>query len=291
MRGSLGGDNGGMTLQIAPPPQWEPVITQWLDSLRAQGLAQSTVKLRSYQLRRFTVWLATEHHGTELAAADVAVLQDWLATDGWSASTRKSARAAVRSFYHWLHYTGQIADDPSLKLRPIRVPIGKPRPAGELAVKHGMKHPDKRVPLMVKLAAMQGLRAVEICQVHTDDITEDLLGYSLRVRGKGGRVRVIPLNDQIARELLAHDPGYIFPGRIDGHLSPSYVSKLLSRALPHGITGHMLRHRAAGHFYHGTGYDLRATQELLGHASPATTQIYTPAIPDQMRKGIIAAAG
>lgn len=143
---------------------------------------------------------------------------------------------------------------------------------------------------MGKLASIEGMRAIEISRVHTDDVFEDLVGYSLRVHGKGNKTRIIPLATALALELLDRPRGYVFPGRIDGHLSAPYVSKLLSWNLPPGVTGHMLRHRAAGHYYAGTGYDLRATQELLGHASVATTQIYTPARNDQMRRGIEAAA-
>lgn len=280
-----------MNTAVIPPDDWLAPMRVWLDSLRSSGLARSSVKLRSYQLRRFAVWLAHEHAGCDPLDVTLDTLSEYLARDGWSNSTRHSARSALRSFYQWAYHTDRIVTDPSKRLRPISVPIGKPRPAGELAVKSAQKYHDERVRLMALLAAIQGLRAVEICRVHTDDVFDDLIGYSLRVRGKGDRVRVIPLDDRLARELRAKPPGFVFPGQINGHLSASYVSKLLSRALPEGITGHMLRHRAAGRFYTGTGYDLRATQELLGHASPATTQIYTPAIPDQMRRGILAAAG
>lgn len=291
MRGTLSLDNERMNSAVIPPDDWVALVRVWLDSLRSGGLAASSVKLRSYQLRRFAVWMRAEYPERGPLDVDLDVLSDYLAADGWSASTKHSARSALRSFYQWAYHTDRIPADPSKGLRPIRVPIGTPRPAGELAVRSAEKYHDSRVPLMVRLAAVQGLRAVEIARVHTDDVFPDLVGWSLRVHGKGGRVRVIPLDERLARELMSRPAGYVFPGRIDGHLSASYVSKLLSRALPEGITGHMLRHRAAGKFYYGTGYDLRATQELLGHASPATTQIYTPAIPDQMRRGILAAAG
>ncbi|MGO3832669.1 MAG: tyrosine-type recombinase/integrase [Microbacteriaceae bacterium] len=279
-----------MVNTISAPDTWVNLIAQWLDALRAEGLSQGSIKLRSYQIRRFSRWFFVEHANDNPLDAGIDTFQEWLSTDGWSPSTKKSARAALRSFYQWLVYSGRLSEDPTKQLKAIRVPVGSPRPAGELAVRSAMKSDDPRVPLMVRLASVQGLRAVEIARVHTDDVFEDLVGWSLRVHGKGGKVRVIPLDEALAYELRNREQGFIFPGRIDGHLSASYVSKLLSRALPLGITGHMLRHRAAGKFYQGTGYDLRATQELLGHASPATTQIYTPAIPDQMRLGILAAA-
>ncbi|WP_022899139.1 tyrosine-type recombinase/integrase, partial [Humibacter albus] len=80
----------------------------------------------------------------------------------------------------------------------------------------------------------------------------------------------------------------LFPGRVDGHLSAAYVSKLISRALPEGVTAHPLRHRFASRAY-AAERDIRAVQELLGHASVATTQIYT-AVPDAaLRRAALAA--
>lgn len=274
-------------LTISPPDDWVDLLLLWLDYLRATGSAKGTIKLRSYQLRRF----AAAHPELLPLTVTFDVLVAWQATEGWSASTRHSARSALRSFYGWAQLTERISVDPTRHLPRVRIPIGKPRPAGELTVRRVQRHESERIRLMAKLASIEGMRAVEIAQVHTDDVVQDLVGYSLRIEGKGGRVRVIPLDDDIATEILQRERGYVFPGKIDGHLSASYVSKLLSRALPDGVTGHMLRHRAAGRFYEGSGWDLRATQELLGHSSVATTQIYTPARTDQMRRGMLAAAG
>lgn len=244
------------------------------------------MKLRNYQLRRLA------HTYPEIDASDIGLdeLTAWLGNADWSASTRHSARSALRSFFGWLQLTGRRTDNPTLGLRSSRVPIGKHRPADEMSVRRIQRSDDERIALMGKLASIEGMRACEIAVVHTDDVIEDLLGHSLIVHGKGGKTRIIPLDDDLATEILAKPRGHIFPGRIDGHLSAPYVSKLLSRALPPAVTGHMLRHRAAGHYYAGTGWDLRATQELLGHASVATTQVYTPARTDQMRRGIQAAA-
>ena len=110
------------------------------------------------------------------------------------------------------------------------------------------------------------------------------------VLGKGGRRRVVPLTRRLALELRALPRGYAFPGNADGHLSAAYVSKLISRALPEGVTAHMLRHRFASRAYVGSGRDIRAVQELLGHTSVATTQVYT-AVPDgALRAGVEGAA-
>ena len=142
---------------------------------------------------------------------------------------------------------------------------------------------------MVRLAAHAGLRCCEICRVHRDDVAQNAAGYTLRVHGKGRKIRVIPISRALAHEILAAD-GYVFAGQIDGHLSAAYVSKLVSRALPDGWTAHTLRHRFASRAYVGAGKDIRAVQELLGHASVATTQIYTAVEDDIMRQAVEFAA-
>lgn len=275
-----------MQQTLIASPRWAQLISLWLDYLRSGDASRETVKLRSYQLRRLAVALPDADPLT-VGLDDLAA---WLGAKDWSAQTRRSARSALRGFFAWLQLTGRRADNPALGLRSRPVQPGVHRPADEMSVRRIQGSADKRLALMGRLAAIEGMRAVEISRVHTDDVIEDLLGYSLIVHGKGGKTRVIPLDGSIAREILSRPRGWVFPGRIDGHLSAPYVSKLLSRGLPPGVTGHMLRHRAAGQFYRGTDWDIRATQELLGHASIATTQIYTPARDDQMRRGISAAA-
>lgn len=100
---------------------------------------------------------------------------------------------------------------------------------------------------------------------------------------------MIPVPSTLARDILAAN-GWLFEGNIDGHLSAAYVSKLISRALPEGWTAHTLRHRFASMAYIGAGKDIRAVQELLGHASVATTQIYTAVEDDVMRAAVDFAA-
>lgn len=124
--------------------------------------------------------------------------------------------------------------------------------------------------------------------MRSEHVARTMGGYSLRVRGKGEKVRVVPISSHLAGLILEHD-GPAFPGQIDGHLSAGYVSKLISRALPEGVTAHMLRHRFATKAY-GASKNLRAVQELLGHASVATTQVYTAVDDDDLRTAAAAAA-
>ena len=264
---------------------WAGGISEWLEWLAAAGVSFETRRLRSKQLRRFGA-----ARGGDPFDVQFGELIAFLANPEWSPGTRRSFHNAVKSFYKWATLTGKCATDPAAELPKVPVPPGKPRPAGELAIRQGLKVADDRVSLMLRLAAFQGLRAGEISRIHTRDVVQDLLGHSLRVHGKGGKERLVPLQDNLAAELRDREPGFVLPGQHDGHLSPAYVSKLISHALPPGITAHMLRHRFAGMAYKGTGNDLRAVQELLGHASVATTQIYTPVMPDALRLGVAAAS-
>ena len=144
---------------------------------------------------------------------------------------------------------------------------------------------------MILLAVRCGLRCREICQVHTNDLFEDLIGWSLIVHGKGDKQRVVPAPDDVRVAIQSRENEYLFPGQIDGHLSPARVSELISEALPPGVTAHMLRHRYATRAYQLGGRDLRAVQHLLGHAYSTTTEIYVQTDDAAVRRAALAAAG
>lgn len=273
----------GMGKPLPVPPAWEPVLEEYAIWLRAAGRPESTVKMRRYQIARFA-------RTTALApfAATLDELIEYMGMHSWSPDTKHAHRSALRSFYSWGFSTGRIDADITALLPKVRTRAGKPRPAAEDVVSAALVGAEPRVRLMVALAAQAGLRCREIALVHRRDVERDILGWSLRVHGKGNKERMVPLPDVLAHRL--HDfPGYVFEGQIDGHLSPSYVSKLVSAALPEGVTAHMLRHRFASRAY-SLDHDIRAVQELLGHSSVATTQIYTAVATDALRRAAGAAA-
>ena len=132
---------------------------------------------------------------------------------------------------------------------------------------------------MARLAGEAGLRRAEVAQVHRDDLGEDINGWSLIVRGKGDKQRIIPITDSLANAINEYSSGYsprgfLFPGQIDGHISPNRVGVVLSKLMPPGWSMHKLRHRYASRGFAGT-HNIRAVQEALGHSSVATTQRYT----------------
>lgn len=142
---------------------------------------------------------------------------------------------------------------------------------------------------MIQLAAYSGLRRSEVTVVHSDDLFALSDGPWLRVHGKGGKTRIVPLTGVMAGEIRRAGAGHVFPSPVGGHLTPAHVGKLVSHALGEFWTMHTLRHRFASVGYYGNP-DIRAMQTLLGHARSETTEIYT-AVPDgSMRRSVNAAA-
>ena len=136
---------------------------------------------------------------------------------------------------------------------------------------------------MGRLAGELGMRRGEVAAVHHRDLVRDPKGWLLIVTGKGGRQRVIPVPDDLASDILAHNPdrGWLFPNGDGGHLCPPYVGHLISTLLG-PATMHQLRHRFASVAYART-HDLRAVQRVLGHSSLATTERYVLSTDDDDR--------
>lgn len=270
-------------LLLAPPTTWAQPIHDFLANLTRSGAPKPTRTLRSYHLRRFAV-----DCGTDPWSVTIHDLNAHIDRHTWAPSTRKTFRSTMREFYRWAIDHEHTDRNPADRLTRIRVPAGIPRPADDDAYEAALTNADDRTRLMLRLAA-SGLRCREIAAVHSDDVARVPRGWFIRVHGKGDRIRHVPIPEDLALELATID-GLAFPGRVDGHLSAHYVSKLLSRALPPAVTAHQLRHRFGTRAYQLGGRDIRAVQELLGHASVATTQIYTQVEAESLWTAALAAA-
>ena len=260
---------------------WDTLIDQFIQHQKAAGRPDTTNRLRYFHLRQLAKSLG-------LPPPDVTTddLITYLAELSVTANTKRAIRTSIRAFYTWTTTAGITDTDPSTGLPTITARPGRPRPASDEAIDESLQSAEPRVQLMIRLAAWQGLRCREIARVHTHDVNRDGTGWTLTIHGKGDRERIIPLRDDLARELRRAPDGYVFPGNDDGHLSPQYVSRLVSLALPDGVTAHMLRHYFASSAYASTGHDIRAVQTLLGHASVATTQIYTATSMKSLRRAV-----
>ncbi len=142
--------------------------------------------------------------------------------------------------------------------------------------------------LAVRLASELGLRRGEVARVRASDIVRDVRGASLIVHGKGGKARTVPMPPGLVAAVEARGPGWTFPGDDAGHVSPEWLGRLVTRALPPGVTMHALRHRFATRAYERTG-DLVSVQRILGHESPHTTLRYL-AIADEALRAVVEAA-
>lgn len=268
--------------------EWDGVIEDFLTELAAAGQPATTRGLRRYHLRRLAADM--RRHGREVDEVTRADLVAWLTQHEWARETMRSHRATVRKFYGWLYGSGQITLDPAHTLPTIKPSPPIPRPVPEDAYEFALVIATKRERLMLRLAAEAGLRRGEVCKVHTNDMVQDLgdgsgPGWSLIVHGKGDRVRIVPLKASLADELRQPVAGYLFPGRIDGHLSPAYVGKRISALLPEGFSMHKLRTRFGTRAYQ-VSRDIFAVQHLLGHATPTTTMAYVVPPRDAARAAV-----
>jgi integrase/recombinase XerC len=270
-------------------PVWEEAIADFIDWGRSGNRTEGTLGIRAYWLGRLA----------EVSADPWAVtmqqLATWLSCPDWAPETKRAARNSVRTFYRWAVLAGRLEVSPAEQLDSVLVARGLPRPAPDKALREALAAADDRQRLMIKLAAYAGLRRAEIANLHTRQISDT----ELLVVGKGGHHRRVPLHPDLADELRAElarrragrcgsgwgagrfvsEHGFLFPSDNDpGPLTPAHVGVLVSRLLPQGWTCHTLRHRFATAAY-AVERDLRAVQELLGHAKPETTARYA-AVPE-----------
>ncbi|WP_202378183.1 tyrosine-type recombinase/integrase [Mycobacterium paraintracellulare] len=276
------------------PPAWVPLIEDYLVTLVAAGQPSTTVKLRCTQLVRMARDL-----GGRPADVTGETLVAWFGHQRqWSVETRRSYRAAVRGFFAWAYKVRRVPTYLADELPRVRQLKPSPRPAPDHAWRAALESADARVTLMLRLAGEAGCRRGEVARVHTRDLADGATGWSLRINGKGGKQRVVPISDtlaeQIRRGAAGHTPGapaegWLFPAAIPSrHLTPGMVGELVARALPDHWTMHTLRHRFATRAYRGTR-NLRAVQTLLGHSSIATTERYTAVDDDEIRAAMEAA--
>lgn len=258
---------------------WPEALSRYITHLHAAGRSPGTIRLHRHYLRHAAGIIRWPFRAT------LPELERALARERWSPETRKSARSVLVGFYRWAHAAGHVPEDPSRGLPSVSVPPGQPRPAPEHVLERALAYADARVRLMLLLAARAGLRRAEIARVHSADLVDGLL----YVHGKGGRVRLVPIIDPELHGAIARADGWLFPSRDGGHLSPQYVGKLMSDALPDAWTAHTLRHRFATKAYAGTR-DVLAVGRVLGHARPETTQRYVQLPTDALHDVVAAAA-
>ncbi|HEY4023888.1 MAG TPA: tyrosine recombinase XerC, partial [Pseudonocardiaceae bacterium] len=239
---------------------------------------------------------------TELLGLDLAVLRSWLAAlraDNASRSTLARRSAAARTFTAWAAHNGVLPTDPGQRLvapkQHRNLPaVLRPEQAAEAlsAAERGAEQADPvalRDQAVLELLYATGVRVSELCGLDVDDV--DYSRRVIRVLGKGRRERTVPFGIPAERALrrwqergrpslfsVGSGPAF-FLGSRGGRLDPRTARRTVHDAVgtvsgAADIGPHGLLHSAATHLLEG-GADLRSVQELLGHATLATTQLYT----------------
>jgi integrase len=238
-------------LSYALPEPWDDAIDGWMTALIVAGTSPATRRTRRAHVRSVARGFSAAHP-RDLTSADLRTV---LESPECSTQHRRGLRASLVSFYKWCATKGIVDANPAADLPVIRAAAPAPRPATEEIWRQLWDSADRRTLLMARLAAEAGLRRAEVASVHTDDLVQSIAGPQLIVHGKGGNRRVIPIDPSLAAEITRTQPnvGYLFPGKINGHISPDRVGRLVSKVMPPGWSMHKLRHRFATGGFAGAG--------------------------------------
>ena len=263
------------------------LIDRFLDS---PALAESTRRAYASDLRGFADWL--DRRGTAVEEIDVRALVDYAselgrARNGLAPATIGRKLAAVRSFLRFTLGPSRVPDASLGPRRPQRLPEAPKRAEIEAIVDAvgGDSALGLRNGALFELVYSAGLRSAEAVGLDLGDV--DFEQELVRVRGKGGKERVVPLGEEAAHALaryLREARPELSRGANDALFLSVRGRRLdtstLRRLLPHP---HRLRHSFATHLLEG-GADLRTIQELLGHSSLSTTQVYSHVDAKRLRK-------
>ncbi|MBI2238292.1 MAG: site-specific tyrosine recombinase XerD [Actinobacteria bacterium] len=288
-------------------------VQRFLDHLTVErGLSSNTVSAYGRDLARYGAFLAARgiRDGRKVddlsVAAFVARLSSSTYGDGkpYRASSVVRTLSSVRSFHRFLMREGEAERDPAAGVVRPKLPRALPRPLSVEEVGKLLAAPEEGPPAGLRDRAMletlygAGLRVSELVGLDVDDV--DLEEGGVRVLGKGGKERDVPLG-RYAREAVSayltrarpalassRSRSALFLNRRGGRLTRQGCSKIVAAQVKRAgiakrVTPHTLRHSFATHLLEG-GADVRVVQELLGHASVATTQIYTLVTKEHLRE-------
>ena len=289
------------------PPGWRGIIEEYRAHLAGErGLSAHTVRAYSTDLRELA-----QHVDVEPARVTLSRLRGWLASmsDGGAAPATVQRRvASVRGFFEWAVKEGLLGANPAARLqapkrqrRLPKVPTASALATTIASAEQRAGESDDPIALrdlaLVEVLYSSGLRVSEVCSLGLGDVDRDR--RSLSVVGKGNKERTVPLGLPALRALetwLAARPAVagpaspdtVFLGAQGGALDPRVARRVVHAATAAAGTSadvgpHGLRHAMATHLIEG-GADLRSVQEMLGHASVATTQLYTHVTSERLRQ-------
>lgn len=297
----------------AAAPANDTLTRLFLDMLAAErGAGANTLDAYRRDLADLAAFLGTQGHG--YADASTQALRDYLADladRGFKSTSVARKLSATRQLFRFLYAEGHRGDDPAAVLagprRGLTIPkvltvaevdhlLATARAAVDEAEQPGAKLRAMRLMCLLEVVYATGLRVSELVALPAAAARKDQ--RMLVIRGKGGRERLVPLNDAARQSMAAYlamlpeesaKSKWLFPSFGDsGHLTRQHFARdLKALAGRAGITAarispHVLRHAFASHLLHN-GADLRIVQTLLGHADISTTQIYTHVLEDRLK--------
>ena len=275
--------------------------TLWLE----KGLSRNTLESYGRDLRFFAAWLETQGRG--LLLADRSDLLNYLNhRSSIGVASRSVARglSAIRSFYKYLLRENRIVEDPTLRIDNPKLGRKLPDTLSESEVDALLAAPNTasavgyRDRTMLELLYATGLRVTELVTLEMNDL--NLRQGVLRVMGKGGKERLVPMGDEAMawvegfvrdhRSLLmrrSESEAVLFPSNRGREMTRQAFWYLIKRhaaeaGIRHSLSPHSLRHAFATHLVNH-GADLMVVQLLLGHSDLSTTQIYTHVAKQRMQ--------
>ncbi|MEV4895679.1 tyrosine recombinase XerC [Nonomuraea sp. NPDC055795] len=291
-----------------PDDEAAEIITAFERHLRLErDLSPHTVRAYVSDVTSLLHHLRDQDTGeTWLTGLNIATLRHWLAAqhaEGLSRATLARRTACARTFTAFCHRQGRIPTDPGLLLGSAKAPrtlpavLDQPQAQAALTPTEETTPKSLRDQAILELLYATGIRVSELCSLDVDDM--DRTRHVIRVVGKGRKERTVPFGLPALRAVdlwsvnarplwsTPKSANALFLGTRGGRIDPGTVRRIVHTRLRQvdgapDLSPHGLRHSAATHLLEG-GADLRSVQELLGHSSLNTTQIYTHVSIDRLR--------
>jgi integrase/recombinase XerD len=288
----------------APLPLAAEEFLSWLAV--EKGRSANTRAAYRRDLAAYVEWLAAEGHTLEaVVESDVERYVAVRRASGRAPSSVARAVVAVRTLHRFLLDEGRAPADPAAFVAPPRVPAGLPKPLTEdevtalLDAVVGVDPVARRDRALLELLYGTGARISELCGLAVPDV--DLDAGLVRLMGKGAKERIVPVGGPARRAVaewfatggraalaVGRSTDAVFLNQRGGRLSRQGAWAIVRRygervALADRLSPHVLRHSCATHML-DHGADIRVVQELLGHASISTTQVYTKVSAERLRR-------
>ena len=289
----------------------EPLETYLRHLMLERGLSKNTLSAYRNDLGKYFSFLAKK--GINPISASTREIESFSQEQltNQSPTSRARALASLRGYYKFLVLEGKRTDDPTKPIRSPKLPMRLPKALSQAQVLKLIENsgpaPDDesadflrlRNRAILELMYSTGARVSEIVNLDMDEVDDSGL---MRVRGKGSKERLVPVGSYAKAALDAYlvrsRPSLVksankalFLNQLGGRLSRQSIWEIIQKAaygLDIEVSPHSLRHSFATHLLEG-GADVRVVQELLGHASVTTTQIYTMVTIDTLREVYLAA--